>query len=447
MIPIEINKFFSEGFSKTLLFKGRPGTGKTTFVFEILIELCPDGNCIYISPRIDKSSSYGRFPWIEGDFNSNEEFFEMLDARVRMVQGAFDEKPLIVIDSIDALSIATTDSSNWLENKFKLERMLIDFGNKTNADILMVTEQTDLTSLDYLVDGVISLEISQISERDIRKVHIHKLRGVGLSQSKYLFTLQDGRFSSFGPFAVAYPKETVVCEPIKDPIRSKISTGTADFDNILGGGYQKGSFNLFEITSGVGDSFYSLLLPTFINHLNLGRGLLSMPSEGTSVETEKSMIEPFCGEDRFKNKFVGFEIREMNGRIPAYVEPLTGNISKDMDSILSVKRELIIQSSGAPILDYVGLDTMEYNYGVEDIGRTIGMLASRTKITQNVVLAVAKHGQKITESVAHMATTHWKFENIDKTLVMYGIVPKTGLYVVEMDFEQGFPHVTLSPVK
>lgn len=446
MIPVEIRQFFSSGFGMTLLFKGKPGTGKTTMVFEILNELCSDGNCIYISPRVDQSSSYGKYPWIEGNFSSNDEFIEMLAARIKMVQESFDDKPLIVVDSIDALSIATTDSSDWLANKFELERILTDFSRKVNADLLMVTEQIELTSLDYLVDGVVSLERSEISERDIRKIHLHKLRGVGLSQSKYLFTLQNGRFNSFKPFAVSYPTETVICEPIPDPISSKISTGTMDFDNILGGGYQKGSFNLFEITSGVGDSFYSLLLPTFINHLNLDRGLLSMPSEGTSVETEKSMIEPFCGEYRFKNQFVGFEIREMDGRIPAYVEPLTGNVTKDMEALWSVKQELSGQL-GAPILDYVGLDTMEYNYGVEDIGRVIGMMASRTKTTQNVVLAVAKHGQKITESVAHMATTHWKFENIDKTLVMYGIVPKTGLYVVEMDFEQGFPQVTLSPVK
>ena len=446
MIPVEIRQFFSSVFGKTLLFKGKPGTGKTTLIFEILNELRPDGNCIYISPRVDKSSSYGKYPWIEGDFNSNDEFIQMLDARIKMVQEAFDEKPLIAVDSIDALSIATTDSSDWLANKFELERMLTDFGRKVNADMLMVTEQIDLTSLDYLVDGVVSLERSEISERDVRKIHLHKLRGVGLSQSKYLFTLQNGRFSSFEPFAVSYPTETVVCEPIPDPISSKISTGTIDFDNILGGGYQKGSFNLFEITSGVGDSFYSLLLPTFINHLNLNRGLLSMPSEGTSVETEKSMISPFSGEHRFKNQFVGFEVREMEGMIPSYVAPLTGNIGNDMESIRSVKQELINQL-GSPILDYMGLDTMEYNYGVGNIGRVIGMMASRTKTTQNVVLAVAKHGQKITESVAHMATTHWKFENIDKTLVMYGIVPKTGLYVVDMNFECGYPQVVLSPVK
>lgn len=446
MIPVEIKQFFSSVFGKSLLIKGRPGNGKTTFVFEILNELRPDGNCIYISPRVDKSSSYGIYPWIEGDFNSNDEFMQMLDARIKMIHEAFDEKPLIAVDSIDALSIATTDSPDWLANKFELERMLMDFGSKVNADMLMVTEQIDITSLDYLVDGVVSLERSEISERDIRKIHLYKLRGVGLSQSKYLFTLQNGRFSSFESFKVSYPTETVVCEPIQDPISSKISTGTIGFDNILGGGYQKGSFNLFEITSGVGDSFYSLLLPTFINHLNLNRGLLSMPSEGTSVETEKSMIAPFCGEHRFKNRFVGFEVREMDGRIPPYVEPLTGDVIKDLEAIRLAKQELSGQL-GAPILDYVGLDTMEYNYGVENIGRVIGMMASRTKTTQNIVLAVAKYGQKITESVAHMATTHWKFENIDKTLVMYGIVPKTGLYIVEMNFDFGYPQVTLSPVE
>jgi len=445
MMPGEIKQFFAAKFGTTLLVKGKPGTGKTTFVFEILHKLCPHGNCIYISPRVDQTSSYGKYPWIEGDFNSSDEFMNMLETRVRMIKEGSEEKPLIVVDSIDALSIATTRSLNWLGNKFELERRLTDFSRKVNADLLMVTEQIELDPLDYLVDGVVYLERAEISGRDLRKVHLHKLRGVGLSQSKYPFTLQKGRFKSFGPFKVSYPAETVVPEPVPDPTSGKISTGVSDFDKILGGGYQKGSFNLFEMTSGVGDSFYSLLLPTFINHLNLNRGMLCMPSEGTSAETEKSMIAPFSGEHRFNNQFVGFDIRDIDARTAPYIEPLTGNIAKDMETIRLVKQELIHQF-GSSVLDYVGLDTMEYNYGAEHIGKLMGQWASRTKTTQNVVLAVAKYGQKIIESVAHMATTHWKFENVDRSLIMYGIVPKTGVYVVEMDFEPGYPQVTLTPV-
>jgi hypothetical protein len=46
-----------------------------------------------------------------------------------------------------------------------------------------------------------------------------------------------------------------------------------------------------------------------------------------------------------------------------------------------------------------------------------------------------------------MATTHWKFENVDKTLVMYGIVPKTGMYVAQLEFGSGYPQVRLVPIK
>jgi KaiC/GvpD/RAD55 family RecA-like ATPase len=445
MIPTEIKQFFAAKFGTSLLVKGKPGTGKTTFVFEILNDLCPEGNCIYISPRVDQTSPYGNYSWIEGDFNNSEEFLNMLDTRIRMIREGCEEKPLIVVDSIDSLSIATTRSLNWLANKFELERRLTDFARKVNSDILMVTEQVELDSLDYLVDGVVYLERTDIAGHDIRKIHLNKLRGVSLSQSKYPFTLQNGRFKSFGSFRVSYPSETIIPEPVQDPVASKISTGIPDFDRILGGGYQKGSFNLFEMKSGVGDSFYSLLLPTFINHLNLERAMFCMPSEGTSVETERSMITPFSGVHRFKDQFVGFDTRERDAKVVPYVEPLTGNISTDMEAIQLVKMNLM-NKFGQPVLDYIGLDTMEYNYGSENVGKVIGQWASRTKTTQNVVLAVAKFGQKIIESVAHMATTHWKFENIDRTLLLYGVVPKTGVYVVEMDFEMGHPQVKLTPV-
>jgi hypothetical protein len=90
---------------------------------------------------------------------------------------------------------------------------------------------------------------------------------------------------------------------------------------------------------------------------------------------------------------------------------------------------------------------MEYNYGWENIGSIIGQMASITKTTENIVLAVSKYGQRITESVAHMATTHWKFENVDRTLVMYGVVPKTGAFEVKMEFVSGYPQVNLIPMK
>jgi KaiC/GvpD/RAD55 family RecA-like ATPase len=446
MIPGEVKDFFSSQFGKSLLVKGKPGTGKTTFVFGILEEVCPQGNCIYISPRIDKSSDYGRYPWIEGDFNNNEDFLRMLASRIKVIWESSDTKPVIVVDSIDSLSIATTRSADWEENKFELERLLFDFSRKVNADIIMITEQTDVTSLDYLVDGVVLLGITEISERDVRKINLLKMRGVELSKSRYPFTLEGGKFNSFEPFKVSYPDQTQVPSSLEDPSESKISTGIPDFDEVLGGGYQKGSFNLFEITSGVGDSFYSLLLPGFINHLNMGRGLVSMPTEGTSVETEKRMISPFTGDGHFNGQFVGFEIRDLKGRIPAYIEPFSGNIYKDMDIFHKAKNEMMVRY-GSPILDYIGLDSMEYNYGWENIGSIIGQMASITKTTENVVLAVAKYGQRINESVAHMATTHWKFENVDRTLVMYGVVPRTGVFAVEMEFICGYPQVRLIPMK
>ncbi len=446
MIPSEIKEFFSSQFGKSLLVKGKPGTGKTTFVFGLLDSLCSEGNCVYISPRIDKSSEYGTYPWIEGDFNNNEDFLKMLASRIKEIWDSSRTKPIIVVDSIDSLSIATSRSSDWQINKFELERLLFDFTRKVNSDLIMITEQENVTSLDYLVDGVVSLDIMEISECDIRKINLLKMRGVGLSQSRYPFTLEGGKFNSFSPFNVSYPENIQIPRSIPDPMESKISTGIPDFDDVLGGGYQKGSFNLFEITSGVGDSFYSLILPTFINHLNIGRGLLSIPTEGTSVETEKRMISPFTGESKFHAQFKGFEIRDMKGRMPAYIDPLTGNIYKDMDIFHKSKSEMM-NHCGSPLLDYIGLDSMEYNYGWENIGSIIGQMASITKTTDNIVLAVAKHGQRITESVANMATSHWKFENVDKTLVMYGVVPKTSMFAVQMDFSSGFPQVILVPMK
>ncbi len=86
-----------------------------------------------------------------------------------------------------------------------------------------------------------------------------------------------------------------------------------------------------------------------------------MPTEGTGVETEKRMIVPFKGDNHFQGQFVGFEIRDLKGRIPAYIAAFSGNVYKDMD-IFHKAKNVMMGKYGSPILDYIGLDSMEYDY-------------------------------------------------------------------------------------
>jgi hypothetical protein len=64
----------------------------------------------------------------------------------------------------------------------------------------MVEEKSGVKTLDYLVDAIFDLEQVNIDEKYIRRVHIKKLRGIGLKQYVYPFTLDGGTFHNFPPY-------------------------------------------------------------------------------------------------------------------------------------------------------------------------------------------------------------------------------------------------------
>ncbi|MBS7614568.1 hypothetical protein KEJ18_02385 [Candidatus Bathyarchaeota archaeon] len=47
-----------------MLIKGRPGSGKTIFAFEVLKEVCNERNGLYFSTRVTPEKLYALFPWI-----------------------------------------------------------------------------------------------------------------------------------------------------------------------------------------------------------------------------------------------------------------------------------------------------------------------------------------------------------------------------------------------
>jgi len=495
MIPPEITEFYTMPGGQSLLVEGKPGTGKTIFALQVLEEMSNSDIGFYLSTRVPDESLYKQFPWLkdkerrERIIDASRDFLK-IDHPVKEQIKAKDNKKIKaaraflkvahgettpkridrsslsrLLEQIDIPEIEriydriearlpkkcflAIDSVNGLSDRHHIKPAELvkalqkDLVESSNTNLLLVLEQTGNSNVNYLADGVVTLELGCIEGRAVRKIGLKKLKGTRIIQKKYLFTLEGGRFRSFEPFRTAFPSEPARPEPIPDPSPSIISSGSTDFDKILGGGYRKGGFHLFEVSQGIGDAYYSILLPIFINHINLGRGLLALSSEGTSTENEKRLIYPFTGEEQFNKRFLGFETRVKQATV--YIRQLTGNAKYDMELLNKVEQEMV-RKFGEPVLSLIGLDTMEYNYGIEETEKIVGPLFSRVKTTQNVALGVVKHGQKLTKKVGHMATTHWKFKNVDNALTMYGIIPTTGMYNVEMNVLDGYPELKLTPI-
>src|ERR1044072_8252608 len=63
-LPSELLQFVKNE-SYSLLIKGKPGTGKTTFALTLLDNLNDDSNYFYISTRLSLKQLSLYYPWIE----------------------------------------------------------------------------------------------------------------------------------------------------------------------------------------------------------------------------------------------------------------------------------------------------------------------------------------------------------------------------------------------
>ena len=161
-----------------------------------------------------------------------------------------------------------------------------------DARFVVVTERREQTDLDYLLDGVVVLRRKYHEGRVVREIELKKLRGVSIMQSRFLFTLDSGRFRYLPPFKTSVNGEGQ--DQVGSPIEQKgklYSTGSASLDLLLGGGFRKGSFNLLEAENDVPDEVKTLFLRTLLsNFVNTGHSVLYVPFVGVSVEELAEML-------------------------------------------------------------------------------------------------------------------------------------------------------------
>ncbi|MBS7614567.1 hypothetical protein KEJ18_02380 [Candidatus Bathyarchaeota archaeon] len=122
------------------------------------------------------------------------------------------DNPVVVIDSWDAV----LNYANLKDQGAALTQSLCELCHEVGTHLILVSETADQTPLDFIVDGVVTLsdmEIrgeavggqvysEQLSSRTMRLIELNKLRGVKREQKSYVFTLHNGRFQSFPPYAV-----------------------------------------------------------------------------------------------------------------------------------------------------------------------------------------------------------------------------------------------------
>jgi KaiC/GvpD/RAD55 family RecA-like ATPase len=432
-IPTEMRDFFRKELGQTLLIKGLPGTGKTTLALEIMNSLCEKGNGMYVSMRIDPQRLYATHPWIKDALPPNNvinatqkkllESLKEIDqepssyyAVLGFFRILFDEaeemdNPMIVIDSWDAVLNYT--AQYILEAQHSFEQNICEFARDLGTHLIFVSEFADVMPLDYIVDGVVTMESILLGDsrsagmrsRHARQIRLDKLRGVEIRQKAYTATLHGGRFSYFEPYREQ--RDALIGSDVTrvpDPSEGCISTGIPDLDALIGG-LKYGSCNLIEIEYGVGKRYYQILTALASNALKNGRGVFILPSIGYQLS----------GRDIFVPTNVA-------------VSQPQGDDSREWGREVLSKADDLRERTGRPILNIIGMDTLEFAFGYKELLNLANLLIQKWKETSDINVLVVKTGQESLNMAIHTADTYFLVNELNGGLCIYGVIPRTEPY-------------------
>jgi len=444
-----------EGY--TLLLKGAPGTGKTTYAITLLQRVCDgDTKGVYISTRIDPTALYKQFPGLEeqvprknvidatqSEFSEAESqvLYEDLTSFLRSVYSVVAEEDvaILIIDSWDAVSFQIGKGDPNIE---KLETSMLDIARKTRTHLILISEYTGEKRLDYLVDGILRFEKVQIDARIVRVVFMDKMRGIQVPHNNYPFTLEGGKFTHFIiPATELGSGRHKVIKETKLPT-GYYSTGIADLDRIIGG-YPKGGFVLLEIADdSISWSYRPILFHTISDFLLNDRGVIYMPEDGSYSSSVKKLLLNYVSKDML----------DKNLRMPTISKTESENhclfhITSEPECLnrhFEIYKEL-----KKPVLHVLGLTRLNI-YSEDDLRRTLSDAVSWTRTTNDVLIGVLKPSAKLKNEICEMADVHLRFMPLNGTLSLYGVKPHTVIYNIspsppQSKEEEGYQQLKFTP--
>lgn len=448
---------------RSVLIKGEPGTGKTTLAFELLRLF---GRGIYLSTRVSREQSKDHHPDLDYLFESGDVLeinaqdydikkssasaYSFQDLRFsnpeNVVNALIDgmrkiKEPLIILDSWDAIA----NRSERIE-RLKVEQSLALIALGNEAKLVFLSEEPQLTTTDYLVDAVVTLQNGLHEERRIRRVQWNKIRGSAMVHWSNLYTLAGGRFTVFSQHShdwlnVRNP------QPFKPLPHKKTtySSGSTDIDDFLGNGLRKGSFSLFELGKYVDSEALSPFITSIRANFILNDGVsLALPSLGVSGSMIKEYASRHLPEKLLEDNLrLGYFDLFENDRCFFELDK-TSTPSQCLESFLSEAIK-IKGEENRPAIISLWVEILERAFRREDVSHFVQEMVKHTRKSGDILFIVTRYGSTLQDELSNMSDMHVRFDDIEGTLVVERLKPWSQLFSVIYDYSPGYPSIRLAP--
>jgi len=442
-----------------IVLAGEPGTGKTTFSAQFLYRGAVDQGekGLYVSFVEDRTTFFNNMRSLGFDFEKLEKegkvrFLEMLTVKEGGVPEVLDlilremvnfGAQRLVLDSFTALAQAIRELQDV---RVLLHGFLSKIIKSRECTTIIITEKPYGVNRvgtgveEFIADCVILLKRRWLDQRLVRELEILKARGMAIAEQRLFFTIKDG-FKAFQPFRYVGAEQPRRFKPVPDT-STHFSTGIKDLDEVLGGGYPKGSMVLVEIDERASMRHDYIVLPTMWNFLAQGRGVFIVPPPGVEYTTIRNAFALGGFKEEELEGFVRIFIREVTeARTGPCVIPVGG---KDFESDLlkydAVGRELRKKSGRGSTLYIFGMDTITDWYGERGAYTAMRVVASVAARGKHLGMMLLKPGTPtLSRLVGAIADVHLKVTREQGCVLVYGIKPRTPLYAMELDTSEGYP--------
>ncbi|MEM2913748.1 MAG: ATPase domain-containing protein [Candidatus Bathyarchaeia archaeon] len=463
-----LDEIIGGGFPKgsLIILAGNPGTGKTIFSARFLyhgIVNCGERG-VYVSFAESRESFLSNMRAFGFDFEElgkagEFRFLDLITAKeeaapaiLEMIFREVSEAGAkrLVIDSFSAIAQAFKETH---EVRVLLHTILSRITRFLGCTTLLIVESSHGEARmgfgieEFIADGIILLRRSRLDGRILRELELFKMRGTPTPETEAVFTLKDG-FEVFPPFK-AKPIEKPCGFQLQPDREDFFSSGSPSLDRMLGGGYPRGSTVFIEVDEHISTLQYHLILvPTACNFAAQGRGVIIIPSAGVDHNLIIERAEEAGATKDEINRFLKICVKDYPGFKPEpYLVAFKGeSISEDYAKYMEVERGLM-ERTGQPALHITGADMLIDTYGLKDTLSAIRAYTTRVRETEGMGITVIKPGYpRLAKILGATADIHLKITREHGAILVYGVKPRTNLYVLEMDTSKGYAMPKLTPI-